>query len=255
MVDIDYSLFVEPPEDVVPFEQCIWYHKMDLPGIGETPGLWDLRNGMDDYLGGVTIEGERVLEIGPASGHVTVELELRGADVVVAEVSNDQGWDFVPYSDLDMDAIRRERQVHIQDQKNTFWFVHRATNSRASAFYGDMENLPEGLGQFDTTFLLSVLLHCRNPIAILESAARRTRSRIVITDMHLEQMPPMPVMSLVPTADNEVWDTWWVFEPILFTQFLTIMGFDRFRVTHHSQPNSGVQNKFFTLVAERTTKD
>ena len=188
MVDIDYSLFVEPPKDVVPFEQCVWYHKMDLPGIGETPGAWDLRNGMDEYIGGVNVKGERVLEIGPASGQVTVELEHRGADVVVAEVANDRGWDFVPQSDLDMATIRHERQVHIQDQKNTFWFVHRATNSRAHAFYGDIENLPEGLGQFDTTFLLSVLLHCRNPIAIVESAAKRTRSRLVITDMQM-QMP------------------------------------------------------------------
>jgi hypothetical protein len=253
MIDIDYSLFVEPPEDVVPFEQCVWYHKMDLPGIGETPGLWDLRKGMDEYLGGVTVNGERVMEIGPASGHVTVELERRGADVVVAEVTNDRGWDFVPYSELDMTAIKRERRVHIQDLKNTFWFVHRATHSRARAFYGDIENLPAGLGQFDTTFLLSVLLHCRNPIAIVESVAKRTRSRLVITELQL-QMPIGPTMSLVPTAKNRVWDTWWVFTPALFKQLLAIMGFDSFRVTHHSQPNAGVENNFFTLVAERTTK-
>ena len=68
------------------------------------------------------------------------------------------------------------------------------------------------------------------------------------------QMPLGPIMSLVPTTKNHVWDTWWVFNPNLFKQLLAIMGFDRFHVTHHSQPNAGVENNFFTLVAERTTK-
>jgi hypothetical protein len=34
---------------------------------------------VDDYLGHVELRGKRILEIGPASGFLTVEMEKRGA--------------------------------------------------------------------------------------------------------------------------------------------------------------------------------
>jgi O-methyltransferase len=226
---------------------------MNLPGIGEIPGAWDLRTGFDAYIGGVNVTGERVLEIGPATGFVTMELERRGANVVAAEVTDERGWDFVPQARLDMAAIRQERSAHIRDIKNTFWFVHKATESQSRVYYGDVENLPDGLGRFDTAFLLSVLLHCRNPQAILESAARLTDKRVVVTDIHFPELGDLPVMKLIPTGDSSIWDTWWSFTPAFFQQFLGVMGFDRFDLSFHSQPNLGVENQLFTLVAERST--
>jgi O-methyltransferase len=225
---------------------------MSLPGIGEIEGAWDLRAGFDAYIGGVDVAGERVLEIGPATGYVTMELERRGADVVAAEVTDERGWDFVPQAKLDMGAIRQQRYAHIRDIKNTFWFVHKAFESRSKVYYGDVENLPEGLGRFDTAFLLSVLLHCRNPQAILESAVRLTDKRVVVTDIHFPELGDLPVMKLIPTGDSAIWDTWWAFTPAFFRQFLGIMGFDRFEVILHSQPCFGVENQLFTLVAERS---
>jgi predicted nicotinamide N-methyase len=44
--------------------------------------LWDLRRGIDDYVGPLAYEGRRVLEFGTASGAVTFALEQRGAEVV-----------------------------------------------------------------------------------------------------------------------------------------------------------------------------
>src|SRR5207249_7736437 len=58
------------------------------------PIYWDLRGGVDEYLGKVAFEGQRVLEIGPASGFLTFEMEKRGADVVSVEVTEEHGWDF-----------------------------------------------------------------------------------------------------------------------------------------------------------------
>ena len=60
-------------------------------------GDWDLRRGVDDYLGKVVFAGKRVLEIGPASGFLTFEMEKRGAEVTSVEVTAEHGWDFVPY--------------------------------------------------------------------------------------------------------------------------------------------------------------
>ena len=55
-------LKVEDPAD------CSFYHTMEVPGHGLVTGPWDLRGGVDDYLGKVAFAGQRVLEIGPASG-------------------------------------------------------------------------------------------------------------------------------------------------------------------------------------------
>jgi hypothetical protein len=70
---------------------------MEVPGYGLTDGEWNLRNAVDDCLGHVSLADQRVLEIGPASGFVTFEMEKRGASVVSIDVPDDPGWDFVPF--------------------------------------------------------------------------------------------------------------------------------------------------------------
>jgi hypothetical protein len=64
-------------EDVA---DCYFYHTVELPGYGVINGDWDLRRGVDDYLGKVAFAGQRVLEIGPASGFVTFEMEALWRD-------------------------------------------------------------------------------------------------------------------------------------------------------------------------------
>ena len=91
------EIFAEPlkVDDVA---DCYFYHTMELPGHGVIEGLdWDLRGRVDEYLGNVDFAGQRVLEIGPASGFLTFEMEKRGADVISVEVTDEHGWDFVPY--------------------------------------------------------------------------------------------------------------------------------------------------------------
>jgi hypothetical protein len=173
--------------------------------------------------------------------------------VVVAEVTDEQSWDFVPQATLDMDAIKIERRAHIADLKNTWWYVQDATKSTARAHYGDVERLPAELGRFDTTFLLAVLLHCRNPAAIIESAARLTDRRVVVTEPYWVNpaVGEGPISALVPTVENGIWDAWWLFTPEFFVQLLAVMGYVESTVTFHSQIYNGAASRFFTVVAER----
>ena len=69
---------------------------MEIPNHGKVEGDWDLRDGMINYLGNIDLQGATVLELGPASGFLTFEMELRGAQVTALEVLDDPGWDFVP---------------------------------------------------------------------------------------------------------------------------------------------------------------
>src|SRR5438309_1427223 len=55
-------LFAEPRS--APLDQCVWYHVMDVPGVGITDGPWDLRGKFSDYIGGVPVAGKSVLDIG-----------------------------------------------------------------------------------------------------------------------------------------------------------------------------------------------
>jgi hypothetical protein len=83
-------------------DECAFYHATDLPGSVEPDWEWDLRAGIDAYLGGVSFAGERVLEAGPASGFVTAYMDRQGADVLSVELSEHDNrywhtwWSFSP---------------------------------------------------------------------------------------------------------------------------------------------------------------
>jgi len=132
------TLFAIPPAHVE-LGDCSFYHIMELPGVGLTSGWWDLRDGVDEYLGHVPLRGARVLEIGPASGFLTVEMEKRGAHVVAVEITDEHGWDFVPFPpSILTDGMRAQQAAGMRMLKNSFWLTHRLYRSRAQVFYGDV---------------------------------------------------------------------------------------------------------------------
>ena len=168
----DEKIFATPRkvEDVA---DCYFYHTMELPGRGVIEGRdWDLRGRVDEYLGNVDFAGQRVLEIGPASGFLTFEMEKRGADVISVEVTDEHGWDFVPYPDARLEEVFGPRRIVMQQLKNSYWFSHAALQSKAKVYYGDAYNLPAALGEFDIAVMGSVLLHCRDPLRIVEQCGK-----------------------------------------------------------------------------------
>ena len=88
------SVYAEP-RTVTDLEECYFYHSMEIPGYGLVEGPWDLRGGVDDYLGGVDLRDKRVLEIGTASGFLCFTMEGRGAEVVASDLSDDHSWDVI----------------------------------------------------------------------------------------------------------------------------------------------------------------
>jgi SAM-dependent methyltransferase len=152
------------PQKVEDVADCYFYHTMELPGHGVIEGRdWDLRGRVDEYLGKAAFAGRRVLEIGPASGFLTFEMERRGGDVVSVEVTGDHSWDFVPYPAARLEEVFGSRRIVMQQLKNSYWFSHAAHQSKAKIYYGNVYNLPAALGEFDIAVMGSVLLHCRDP--------------------------------------------------------------------------------------------
>jgi O-methyltransferase len=230
---------------------CYFYHTMDLPGRGVIKGRdWDLRGRVHEYLGKVDFDGQRVLEIGPASGFLTFEMEKRGAEVVSVEVTADHGWDFVPYPASKLEEVFGPRRIVMQQLKNSYWFSHAAHQSKAKVYYGNVYNLPSSLGQFDIAVMGSVLLHCRDPLGIVEQCGKMAGS-LIITDMFQPDLEGMPVCRLAPTPQNFLWHTWWNFSTQFFAQFLAVMGFTAAEILRHEQYHRGKPYTLFTIVGRR----
>ena len=244
------KIFAEPL-NVENIADCYFYHTMELPGYGVIEGRdWDLRGGVDEYLGNVAFAGQRVLEIGPASGFLTFQMEKRGADVVSVEVTAEHGWDFVPYPAARLKEVFGPRRIVMQQLKNSYWFSHAVLQSKARMYYGDVYNLPASLGQFDIAVMGSVLLHCRDPLRIVEQCGKMART-LIIVDMFHQDLEGAPVCRLAPTPQNFLWHTWWHLSTQFFSQFLAVMGFTTSEISTHQQYHRGKAYTLFTIVAGR----
>ena len=236
---------------IVKLEDCQFYHFVDLPGIGLVGNSWDLRRGVDQYLGHVDFAGKRVLEIGPASGFLTVEMGKRGADVVAVELPSFPGWDCVPYPEAIVGPKMEQRRAGMERLKNAFWFNLAAHGSKAQAIYGDVASLPVSLGRFDIALLGSVLLHSGTPLQLVTECAKRADT-LIITDIYHPELEGSPVCRLHPTVENQDWDTWWDLSTDLLIQFLQVLGFSNItRSLSSNYLHKGHPRELFTLVARR----
>jgi O-methyltransferase len=138
----------------------------------------------------------------------------------------------------------------MQQLKNSYWFSHAALQSKARLYYGDVYNLPAALGQFDIAIMGSVLLHCRDPLRIVEQCGKIART-VIITDMFHQDLEGAPVCRLAPNPQNFLWHTWWHFSTQFFTQFLAVMGFATSEILRHQQPHRGKPYTLFTVVGRR----
>ncbi len=234
-------------------EDCRFYHACTLDDGEEVSAEWDLRPNTFEYLGETSVTGRSVLEVGPASGHLSFYMEAAGASVTCVEPSMAHLWDLVPFEGFDTQAWRSDFSATIESVRNSFWYLHQQHQSRVRVFEGDPCALPADFGPFDMGVLASVLLHTRRPFDLLQSVADRVRHTMVITEMHDPSLGDEPLAKLLPHRGVEQIDTWWQFTPQFFTSALGLLGFTQCRVTFHQQLQPAYDREvlFFTVVAER----
>jgi hypothetical protein len=250
------------PRAVTDIGDCFFYHTMDLPGYGTVEGAWDLRKGAQEYLGGVVFKDKRVLEIGTASGFLCFYMEGQGADVVAYDLSENQSWDVVPYSQCDHQQFSLARKAHIHKINNAFWLSHRVYGSSARMVYGSVYSIPEEIGMVDISTFGCVLLHTRDPFLALENALRLTRETVIVTDVPpLLRLPSMlfsrfrrPCMYFWPKySKGEPKESWWSLSPEIILNFLGVLGFEKTQVKYHTQRYEGRNKKLYTIVGHRTS--
>lgn len=254
------SVFAEPRR-VEAIEDCYFYHTTDVPGFGNRAGEWDLRPGIDAYLGRVPFAGKRVLDLGAASGFLSFHMEHRGAAVVSYDLSERHAWDIVPFSTLDAVEVDRVRREHLRRINNAYWLMHRLTGSRAEVSYGTVYGVPDGIGPVDIAVVGSILLHLRDPFLALWNAVRLARETAIVTDIiparyrwtrWLGSRFGLSLMFLPRWRKGAPFDGWWYLSPAIVAEFLGILGFGEATVTYHRQLFLGEPRDLYTIVARRT---
>jgi SAM-dependent methyltransferase len=251
-----------PPRHVSDLDKCFFYHAMDLPGYGSVPGYWDLRGREPEYLGHVDLAGKRILEIGPASGHLSFFMDRAGADVVSVEAAEDYAWEFcwdIPGQQPGtLPAQLSAHREMMRGLRNSYWLAHRAFSAKTKVHYGSAYVLPPELGRFDVSVVGCVLLHNKQPLKILENCARLTTDTIVVVEVFRDEQPAQTPVQLAPSLAIDQtslkqgwWHTWWSFSPVFLVDVLRSMGFPHSQVTLHQQLCQGELTGLFTVVAHR----
>jgi O-methyltransferase len=230
---------------------CEFYHIICLKDGTITPGVWDLRSGVDKYLGGVDFRLKRVIEIGPASGFLSFHMEGAGAKVTCIEPPMNQTWDYVPQPVAILEKFKTTFSSHIQHIRNGFWYCHTKNQSSVALYEEDAYALPSSLGRFDIGLLGAILLHTSSPLKIIESVASLVDKTLIIVDLYFSDLEGQPISRLAPGPDNPTCDTWWQFSTLFFVNFLWVIGFQRAKVTLHQQRLRDRIIPMFTVVADR----
>jgi hypothetical protein len=241
-------------------DQCDFYHTMDFGDVVQ-PGVWDLRGAERAYLGHVDVAGQRVLEFGPATGHLSFYMDKQGADVVCFDLAPGLPADIVPQEGHDLEAHRRLSVVYTDRVRNSWWYGRGRLGARCRAVYGDIYALPRDLGRFDVATFGSTLMHLSKPFHALQQAASLTDKAIVVT----EPIPRIPAdpeaawLEFAPVDTAKTVVVWWQLTPGAVMRMLRVLGFLEFHLgyhlqrhhPHHELDRPAVESLFFTVVAER----
>jgi hypothetical protein len=244
-------------------KDCHFYHTLEFADGRVVPGGWDLRGKERAYLGLVDYRGARVLEFGPATGHLGFTLERQGAELTCFDLAPGAVQDLLPLPGVDLDAHRRSGTAFATEVRNSWWYGRRRHGSRAVSVYGDIYQLPGDIGRYDVAVLCSILLHLSNPFAALRQAAAVADKAVVVTDVLppvLYGGPEAALLEFNPGEEAGNLVNWWGLSPGVVARMLRLLGFPHITTRYHAidfhrnhDPSLDLVRRFmFTVIAEKS---
>ena len=186
----------KPPSENISLDDCEWYHRMEVPGVGDdnlTPSVsFDIRDDIGNILGNLDFKGKKVLNLGSITGHLSFEAERRGADVTSIDLSVDPSQmakkqaterDWVPRANEDWKKDLKAFMDREVQRRNAFWYAHKALKSKSRLLISHANNLPKNLELHDIGIIFSVMLHIRDPFLALLRMCSHVNEKIVITEL------------------------------------------------------------------------
>lgn len=211
----------------------LWYHTIDLPDGGATPGWFDLRPILH-RLPIPDVRGKRCLDVGTYDGFLAFELERRGASEVVAtDISDHTDWDW-PARARAQGGVRLAEFAGPEKGRG-FRVAHKLLGSSVDRQEISVYDLsPERLGAFDVVVCGSLMLHLRDPIRALE-AIRSVCSGLLVSAEEIRvgltaRHPRLPVVEM--SGSTELCQ-WWLPNVAGHRRMVEVAGL---RIEHATRP-------------------
>ena len=152
-----------------------WYHTHDLGDGVITPGMFDHRPAVDQYLIPADLSGMRCLDVGTMDGFWAFEMERRGAAEVMAA-------DLADPDQLDWPPLWRDRVTPELDEtkEDRFKLVHEAFESKVERVERSVYDLDTDLGEFDLVFCGDLLVHLKDPVSAIQGIKRVCRGSAIV---------------------------------------------------------------------------
>jgi hypothetical protein len=246
----------EAPWNKPKIEQCRFYHSVDLPSGQTIHGDWDLRPKLANYIGNVDVKGARVLDMGTATGVMSMYMEQMGANVVSADCASAAQYTKVPYYDDPCIATPEVWLEHaergLSAMKNSYWFLWHEFHSRNQVYYGKLIDLDDRIGLFDVGFVGQIMVHNRDPLGVLQAVAMRTKETLIVS----EGMAPgedRKVTFMPNVAAGVRPHGWFRFSVGAIKEFVELMGYQVRSVVseEYSCPIRKTNVAITTMVADR----
>ncbi len=231
----------------------MWYHTLDLPGLGTQPGHWDLRGRWPDYTGGIDVAGKSVLDVGTSNGWVCFEAERHGAAEVVAfDGADATRFERIPHRNCQIEDLAENFAEPFDREKRGFWLAHRLYGSKSKVVYGDVYRLAGHLSGADIVIAGQILVHLRDPLQALWQFARAAAETLVIVEGSFESSAPTAVF-VGGSEGNENQYSWFHFSTGFYRQYLAILGFEIESVNRNEYlcPLENRETEVWTFVSRR----
>ncbi len=252
----------QQPASQIP-DNCAFYQTLSLPGVGVVKGSWDYREGTDAYLGNMDFKGKQVLDVGPANGFFSFEMEKRGGRVVAIDLGKDANWDAVPHPDVDVASLKEVLRDNVRRVENGFWFAHKILHSKVDLLYGSVYETPSLIDNVDVALMSNVLQHFRDPFRAVEQVSKVVSETMIITEslwIDDDTFIDNPMMRLIPAVTSpSCTHSWWQVSPSVVIEILKLLGYPQIKCGFHKQQFNGVPGDetarlvpHFTVTGSRT---
>ena len=204
-----------------------WYHTIDLPGVGVTPGHVDWRRYSSRLLGG-DLTGRLALDVGTYDGFWAFEMERRGAEVVAIDLDSLDASSWPP---VHRPALSADADAFGLELGRGFRIAHELLGSSVQRIGCDvLELTPAAVGgrAFDVAFVGALLLHLRDPVRALENvrSVLAPGGRLILLEaISLTETlrAPRTPLARFDTADNAF--NWWLPNIRALSDYLWAAGF------------------------------
>lgn len=220
-----------------------FYQAIDLPGIGFVPGVWDHRGSKNVYLAHTDFSNASALDVGPANGFWSFEMERRGAKVTAVELGPGDKWDAVPHRGTADSSVEKTLHKSVDAVNRDFWTCHSALSSKVRLVRGSVYNVHTLIDETDIALMGNILQHLRDPFLAIERVAAVVRKRIIISESIWIDDPALletARIQLIPRSSTPLVNhSWYQVSPVFVMEVLKILGFEKIRCEIHGQSFSG----------------